>query len=71
MGFVYFCIPVISGYYIMDYAMSIGKKNNQIHFEKIRSNSPEHATSTKEQNKALQAILDKAKADKLALEKVK
>ena len=69
MGFVYFCIPVISGYYIMDYAISIGKKNNQIHFDKIKSNSPEHATLIKEQNKALQDILDKAKADKFALEK--
>ena len=69
MGFVYFCIPVIGGYYIMDWAMAIGEKNVKIHLDKIKHNAPEHATQTNEQNKALQALLDKAKADKLALQK--
>ena len=71
MGFVYFCIPIIAGYYIMDFAISISKKNNEINFDKIKSQSPEHASSVKEQNKALQHILDKAKADKVIIDKAK
>ena len=55
----------------MDFAISISKKNNEINFDKIKNQSPEHASSVASQNKALQHILDKAKADKLIIDQVK
>ena len=55
----------------MDFAISISKKNNEQNFDKIKSQSPEHATSVQQQNKALQHILDKAKADKIIIDQAK
>lgn len=55
----------------MDYAISTSVKNNQINFDKIKNQSPEHATSIKKQNEALQSILSKAKADKSIIDQAK
>ena len=55
----------------MDFAISISKKNNERNFDKIKSNSPEHASSTQQQNQALQNILNKAKADKIVIDQSK
>jgi len=55
----------------MDFAISISKKNNEQNFDKIKGLSPEHATSVQQQNKALQHILDKAKADKIIIDQGK
>ena len=55
----------------MDFAISTSKKNNERNFDKIKSQSPEHAISVQQQNKALQHILDKAKADKIIIDQEK
>ena len=55
----------------MDFAISTSKKNNERNFDKIKNQSPEHATSVQQQNKALQHILDKAKADKIIIDQEK
>uniref|UniRef100_A0A7R9U3Q2 Uncharacterized protein n=1 Tax=Pinguiococcus pyrenoidosus TaxID=172671 RepID=A0A7R9U3Q2_9STRA len=41
MGFVYFCIPVIGGYYIMQWAQRQAEKNLGKHGEKLRKHLAE------------------------------
>jgi len=65
MGFVYFTIPVICGYYIMQGAIYRAETNVGAKGERVvsRASAPEEAR-VKEQNKALQDLLDKIKMEK-------
>lgn len=60
MGFVYFCIPVIGGYYIMQAAIEQSHQNIGAKGEKLLLKQKIDA-GTKEQNKVLQSILDSHK----------
>ena len=53
MGLVYFCIPVVAGYYIMQSAISQSHKNIGVNGEKLR-----HKSVPSNQNQALQVVLD-------------
>jgi len=56
MGFVYFCIPVIGGYWIMQVAIGQSQKNLAASKAGLTGASKE----VREQNVALQKILDSA-----------
>lgn len=65
MGFVYFSIPVICGYYIMQAAVNRAEINVGQKGERMDARASEsEAARVREQNKALQDLLDKIKKDK-------
>lgn len=49
MGFVYFSVPVISGYYLMEYVNSIAEAN----LKNLKEKSEEILPETRMQNEAL------------------
>ncbi|KAJ1442099.1 hypothetical protein B484DRAFT_342882 [Ochromonadaceae sp. CCMP2298] len=57
MGFVYFSIPVIGGYYIMQWAISQSERN----LEGLKISSQERKKDVTEQNAALGMLLDRHK----------
>ena len=61
MGFVYMCIPIVGGFYMMQAAIGESHKNLGIRGEKL---SVKKSKETDEQNRALQEILDRVKLDK-------
>ena len=65
MGLVYFCIPIIGGYYIMQAAIAQSYHNLGARGEKLleRGQQP-HGGETRQQNKQLQTILDKHASEK-------
>ena len=58
MGFVYFSIPCILGYYIYGYTTNLAYKK----FWESKANMVRPSEETRMQNMALQRILDKCKA---------
>lgn len=61
MGFVYFTIPVIFGFFIMQTAIGQAERNLGPQGEKLKRSGIGASSETSQQNKALQAILDKAR----------
>eukprot|EP01038_Epipyxis_sp_PR26KG_P004563 gene4563-6435_t len=67
MGLVYFCIPVVSGYYIMQYTTGQAEKNlhhltvNKKENRGINQKENELNTRIDEQNQALQHLLNRHK----------
>jgi hypothetical protein len=63
MGLIYFSIPVIGGYYIMQAAIGQSEKNLGAHGERLRTASggqtSEYSGATADQKKALQMLLDR------------
>lgn len=60
MGFVYFCIPVIGGYFIMQAAIAQSHHNLGVHGEKlIKKTSPNPETLL--QNQHLQSTLNRSR----------
>mmetsp|Transcript_33949 Transcript_33949/g.34591 ORF Transcript_33949/g.34591 Transcript_33949/m.34591 type:complete len:94 (-) Transcript_33949:199-480(-) len=56
MGFVYFSIPVISGYWVMNYTNELAAKNFKLQQETMKPSE-----ETIQRKAALQSMLDKAK----------
>lgn len=61
MGFVYFTIPIISGYFLMQYVISIADKNIGERGSKLSPTSSSSKSETAAQNKALGDMLSKIK----------
>ena len=64
MGLVYFTIPIVLGYCIMDYANSQALKNIGKRGENIESSSESIQKATLAQKAALQKVLDDIKEKK-------
>ena len=68
MGAIYFSIPVIGGYYIMQAAIQQSEKNLGTHGERLRELNASHHSpfegGTADQKKALQLLLDRHKSKK-------
>ena len=63
MGFVYFTIPIISGYYLMQYVNSIAEKNLGEKGSKLKPTLSSSKSETAAQNKALGNMLLKIKQE--------
>ena len=63
MGFVYFTIPIISGYFLMQYVTSIAEKNLGENGSKLKPTLSSSKSETAAQNKALGNILSKIKQE--------
>ena len=67
MGFIYFTVPIVIGYFVMQQAIKRSEENLGAKGEKLTNPSIDSGISrneTKQQNQALQGILDRAKAKK-------
>lgn len=63
MGCVYFSLPIILGYNIMQFTNRQAQENVGARGEKMQTDAAQ-ARAIREQNKGLQAILDKAREKK-------
>ena len=62
MSIVYFCVPVVCGYYIMQAVIEQSHKNLGVNGEKLLSNNTVSISKdTNDQNRALQVILNSHK----------
>ncbi len=63
MGFVYFSIPVVCGYYIMQYAIGEAKKNIGEEGDKLKQKYQEQGSAIKDEvkhrNKYMEDLVDK------------
>ena len=57
MGLVYFSLPIIGGYYIMQYVNEIAEEN----MKSVKSAPARYDAETKMQNQALNDMLNRAK----------
>lgn len=64
MGFVYFTIPVISGYFLMQYVTGIAEKNLGERGSKLKPTQSSSKSGTEAQNRALGDMLSQIKSNK-------
>jgi hypothetical protein len=57
MGLVYFSVPVIAGYYVMQYVSEIAEEN----MKNIKSSPTQYSSETKMQNQVLNDMLNRVK----------